>query len=186
MDMPEDEERIRQRYSFLANYFSLGVDSILDLEGLLAISIDECEWGLNEIGISCNGDGEIISINFGDPPSPLTGFIAPEMGELTALQELELYNNQIFGLIPDELQFLDQLEILRLDGNNLEGQIPQSFGSLSSMREMYVNGNDALLGSMPIELCGLRNTNGGLLVVLEADCAEPNPTMTCVCCTQCF
>ena len=184
--MPENEERIVQRYSFMTNYFSLDVDVILDLEGLLAISEDECDWGLNGLGLRCNDDGEIISINFGDPPSPLKGFIAPEIGELTALEELVLNDNEIIGLIPDELQFLDELTILRLEGNNLEGQIPQSFGRLTSLREMYVQENASLVGPMPIEVCGLRNTNGGVLTVLEADCAEPNPTLECVCCTQCF
>ena len=184
--MPEDEERITQRYSFLTNYFSLEMDVILDLEGLLAISVDECDWALNGLGVQCNADGEITSVNFGDPPSPLTGFLAPEIGELRALEELVLNDNEIIGLIPDEVQNLDELAILRLEGNNLEGQIPQSFGRLTSLREMYVQDNDSLVGSMPIEVCGLRNTNGGLLTVLEADCAEPNPTMSCVCCTECF
>ena len=184
--MPEDEERIIQRYSFMTNYFSLEVDVLLDLEGLLAISINECDWGLGELGIRCNEGGEITAINFGDPPSPLTGFIAPEIGELKELEELVLNGNALIGLIPDELQNLEELTILRLEGNNFEGQIPSSFGRLTSLREMYVNDNDSLVGSMPIEVCDLRNTNGGLLAVLEADCAEPNPTLECVCCTQCY
>ena len=47
-----------------------------------------------------------------------------ELGSLTELEELYLYNNQLSGRIPPELWRLTNLEVLWLSGNEFSGCIP--------------------------------------------------------------
>ena len=54
----------------------------------------------------------------------LTGSIPPEIGCLTNLEYLGLYNNQLTGEIPPEIGNLTNLNYLYLFDNQLTGEIP--------------------------------------------------------------
>jgi hypothetical protein len=60
----------------------------------------------------------------------LTGSIPPEIGNLTNLTELYLFNNQLTGSIPSEIGNLTNLTKLMLSDNQLSGEIPQSICDL--------------------------------------------------------
>lgn len=102
----------------------------------------------------------------------LTGEIPAEIGNLTALEFLDLSWNQLNGSIPEEIgnfknlryfslsqnQFnstipesignLSKLQTLSIDNSKINGPIPESIGNMSALE--YLNlGNNQLSGSIP-------------------------------------
>ncbi|THU74710.1 hypothetical protein C4D60_Mb04t36260 [Musa balbisiana] len=58
------------------------------------------------------------------------------LGNLSALQTLDLSNNQISEQIPDSLGNLFRLESLSMNGNNIAGAIPSSMGNLCNLSSL--------------------------------------------------
>ncbi|BAP56049.1 NHL repeat-containing protein [Thioploca ingrica] len=84
----------------------------------------------------------------------LSGPIPPELGNLTHLESLNLFSNKLSGSIPSELGNLSHLENLGLSENQLSGPIPSELGNLSYLYELYLS-NNQLSGSIPPELSNL-------------------------------
>ena len=84
----------------------------------------------------------------------LTDRIPPELGGLSNLRTLWLSSNQLTGGIPPELGGLSDLRVLRLHANQLTGGIPPELGGLSSLQELKLHANQ-LTGGIPPELGGL-------------------------------
>ena len=63
----------------------------------------------------------------------LTGSIPPEIGNLTNLTNLTIYNNQLTGSIPPEIGNLTNLIRLDLSENQLRGVIPDSICELTNL-----------------------------------------------------
>ena len=63
--------------------------------------------------------------------SNLTGEFPPEIGNLTNLIELALYNNQLTGSIPSEIGTFTSMTMLKLQDNQLNGDIPESICELN-------------------------------------------------------
>ncbi|XP_052724694.1 probable LRR receptor-like serine/threonine-protein kinase At1g63430 isoform X2 [Vigna angularis] len=87
--------------------------------------------------------------------SSLKGFLAPELGQLTHLQELILHGNNLIGTIPRELGDLKYLRVLDLGMNQLTGPIPPEFGNLTQVVKIILQSN-GLTGRLPPELENLR------------------------------
>ncbi|KAK4284029.1 hypothetical protein QN277_000916 [Acacia crassicarpa] len=85
----------------------------------------------------------------------LSGFIPPEIGELTNLNELELGVNNLTGQIPKEIGKLRNLEFLSIFLNHLSGLIPQEIGMLSNLSELYLGENTFLTEGIPSSLGNL-------------------------------
>ncbi|KAL0736817.1 hypothetical protein Bca4012_013027 [Brassica carinata] len=105
-----------------------------------------CAW----TGITCSPD-HVIKINISD--SSIKGFLAPELCQITYLQELILHGNLLLGTIPKEIGKLKSLKILDLGNNHLIGPIPDEIGSLSSIMILNLQSN-GLTGKLPPELLG--------------------------------
>jgi hypothetical protein len=86
----------------------------------------------------------------------ITGSIPPEIGNLTNLSELLLYNNQLTGSIPPEIGNLTNLEYLYLGYNQLTGTIPSEIGNLTNLEYLYL-GYNQLTGTIPSEIGNLTN-----------------------------
>ena len=86
----------------------------------------------------------------------LGGAIPPELGRLSKLERLHLWENQLSGPIPAELGSLSNLTELNLSGNQLTGSIPAELGRLSNLTELKLAGNQ-LTGPIPAELGRLSN-----------------------------
>jgi hypothetical protein len=78
----------------------------------------------------------------------LRGSIPPELGRLTALVELALFDNRLEGPVPAELGGLERLQSLLLSSNRLRGDLPVQLTSLSSLRSLNLRWN-ALYASDP-------------------------------------
>ena len=78
----------------------------------------------------------------------LTGVIPAELGQLRALTHLYLDGNQLSGSIPAELGQLEVLTDLRLHDNQLSGSIPAELGQLGALTVLGLHDNQ-LSGSIP-------------------------------------
>ena len=84
----------------------------------------------------------------------LTGPIPPELGNLTNLKRLNLGDGRLVGSIPSELGRLTNLTRLYLALNNLTGPIPPELGNLTNLTVLALSRN-SLTGSIPPELGNL-------------------------------
>ena len=96
------------------------------------------EWD----GVTTNSDGRVIELWLGG--NQLTGAIPPDLGNLSNLEWLLLYDNQLTGSIPDALGNLSNLEFLILYDNRLTDPLPQSFTSLTALTYFAFDGNAGL------------------------------------------
>ena len=115
-------------------------------------------------GVEVNSDGRVIRLELsGEWDSEgqrwvkhgLTGQIPPILGNLTALQVLDLNLNDLSGPIPPELGNLARLEKLEIPNNALSGPIPPELGNLTALIWLNLGAND-LSGPVPVELTNLR------------------------------
>ncbi len=84
------------------------------------------------------------------------GTIPPELGNLTFLETLYLFGNQLREEIPPELANLENLKYLGLSGNDLQGEIPPELGNLENLEFLNLENNE-LQGEIPPELGNLLN-----------------------------
>ena len=92
--------------------------------------------------------------------------VPSELGNLSGLERLWLYDNQLSGAIPSALGNLANLEELYLWDNRLSGEIPVELGNLSNLKGLGIGGNEFLSGCVPTSLKGQldmsRSDLGGL------------------------
>ena len=120
---------------------------------------DSTNWGTDEPldqwhGVRTDDAGRVVRLDV--HVNNLTGSIPPELGTLTNLEFLRLYENNLTGRIPPELGTLTNLEELKLDNNNLTGPIPPELGTLTNLELLHLYRNN-LTGSIPPELGDLDN-----------------------------
>ena len=84
------------------------------------------------------------------------GPIPPELGNLTYLETLYLFGNQLREEIPPELGNLENLKNLGLSNNDLQGEIPPELGNLENLVFLNLSNNE-LRGEIPPELGNLHN-----------------------------
>ncbi|XP_042510014.1 probable LRR receptor-like serine/threonine-protein kinase At1g63430 [Macadamia integrifolia] len=126
-------------------------DPVSVLSNWNAPDSDPCNWS----GISCSlGRDHVIKLNLSS--YCLRGFLAPELGSLSSLQELIMHNNSLLGTIPKEIGMLKNLKVLDLGINQLTGPIPLEIGNLTSVMKINLQSN-GLSGSLPPELGNLEN-----------------------------
>ena len=168
-----------QRYVLRVLYHSTGGDNWTDSASWFGAS-SVCQW--TTFDLSCNGNGQqvdriyLVDDNLqGTIPDELgqltaltylslwqnqelTGTIPSQLGQLTALTYLSLFWNQLTGTIPSQLGELTALALLDLRANQLTGTIPSQLGQLTVMEGLSLDDNQ-LTGTIPTQL--------GLLISLE-------------------
>ncbi|MEO1052224.1 MAG: T9SS type A sorting domain-containing protein [Bacteroidota bacterium] len=88
------------------------------------------------------------------PLNNLTGPIPAEIGNLSNLLALTLYNNQLSGPLPEEIGSLSSLGKLALTKNKISGSIPPSIGNLTELQYLFMGYND-IGGAIPPEIGNL-------------------------------
>ena len=120
------------------------------------LSADENTWfGVTVTG--CRVTNLFLTTN------NLTGSIPTEIGDLPALQTLQLENNLLAGSIPTSIGNLTNLTSLDLRGNQLSGAIPNTIGNLTSLQSLVLDQNQ-LTGAIPnsiYTITALRNLELG-------------------------
>ncbi|RWR97300.1 MDIS1-interacting receptor like kinase 2-like protein [Cinnamomum micranthum f. kanehirae] len=86
----------------------------------------------------------------------ISGSIPPSIGNLSQLVALGLQDNEIFGLIPQEIGNLTKLNVLTLSNNNIRGPIPSTFGKLTNLLILHLFKNK-ISGKVPQEIGNLNN-----------------------------
>ncbi|XP_023768872.1 probable LRR receptor-like serine/threonine-protein kinase At3g47570 [Lactuca sativa] len=79
-----------------------------------------------------------------------SGSISPEVGNMSFLRELILYNNSFTGVIPQEIGRLSKLRRLGLSNNSLSGEIPSNISRCRNLVALQLNGNN-FIGAIPNE-----------------------------------
>ena len=82
----------------------------------------------------------------------LWGAIPSELGQLSELRELDLSNNAFSEAIPPDLGRLANLTHLNLFVNRLTGQVPAELGQLTNLRELHLGLNHYLIQCLPSSL----------------------------------
>ena len=141
-------------------------DPAFALENWNPNDCDPCHW----FGVHCvDGKVQMLDLN----GLSLEGTLAPELGKLSHLKCLVLWNNNFSGSIPKELGDLTELELLDLRENNLSGKIPAEFSSMLSLKHLLICNNN-IEESDPQE-------EGNFIfsskVLLDDDCSSPLPTL---------
>ena len=111
----------------------------------------------------------------------MSGEIPRELGELSSLNTLSLYDNRLSGRIPTELGNLANLRELLLQVNRLEGSIPSELGNLRYLHTLLL-GHNSLTGCIPTALRGVEHNDFSELGLLFCDgsAVEPPPSDPCV------
>jgi hypothetical protein len=97
----------------------------------------------------CNGTLQNLRDN------RISGSMSPEMGKMTAMTRLLLYNNfRMTGSIPRELSGLTAMKELNLRNILLTGTLPPEISVLTAMTQLWLLGNH-FSGSIPPEMSEL-------------------------------
>ena len=86
----------------------------------------------------------------------LSGTIPSEIGNLTNLENLRLFENELTGSIPGEIYTLTNLFALKLEQNKLQGPISADIGNLVNLTSLTLGQNE-LTGSIPVEIGNLKD-----------------------------
>jgi Leucine-rich repeat (LRR) protein len=81
----------------------------------------------------------------------LTGTIPSTLSDLTKLSHLSVYGNKLNGTIPSSVSRLSQLQQLDFSNNLLSGSIPSSFSGLTQLHALSLSSN-SLTGEVPSSL----------------------------------
>ena len=163
---------LADEYNSIADLNEDGELNILDVVIMVNLVLyDEpsiCD-GLTEVEL-WGGWYDIESTTFiGLQGQGLTGSIPPEIGCLTNLTNLWLYNNQLTGEIPVEIGSLTNLTFLDLYNNQLIGTVPPEIGSLTNLIFLSLLGNQ-LAGGIPQVVCDLIESNNlDMTYILEGN-----------------
>ncbi|KAL5553305.1 hypothetical protein UlMin_040706 [Ulmus minor] len=93
-----------------------------------------CNWNK----VKCDNSGRVTKIQIGN--QNLAGSIAPEISQLSALEQLEFQNNQLTGPFPN-LAGLGSLRVLLAHTNNFSSIPVNFFTSLSSLENIKISYN---------------------------------------------
>ncbi|XP_021838952.1 BRASSINOSTEROID INSENSITIVE 1-associated receptor kinase 1 [Spinacia oleracea] len=122
--------------------------NLVDPDGMLnnwdTTLVTPCTWHY----VRCSGES-VTELDLGS--FNLTGQLVPQLGRLSNLRQLALYNNNISGTIPRELGNLANLQRLDLSLNSLTGPIPDTLGNLPRLQNLKLN-NNSLSGEIPRSL----------------------------------
>ncbi|WOK95546.1 putative leucine-rich repeat receptor-like protein kinase [Canna indica] len=101
-------------------------------------------------GVTCNSNNRVTAMIL--PSMNIEGTISTDIGQLTALQTLDLsYNPDLGGALPSSIGNLNQLSTLSLPGCSFNGPLPETLGNLDNLTFLALN-NNKFTGRLPASL----------------------------------
>jgi Leucine-rich repeat (LRR) protein len=169
---PADQNRLRQRFAYLALIYSNGKQG---QEAAWFPSSNECDWK----GITCNANKTVTKLNF--YRRILQGIIPADVGLWTGLTNFIVGFNQLVGSLPSSIGAWTGLTEFDVSNNQLTGTVPNDVSNWTSIKYAYLEGN-MFKGKMPVigNLFCPATTKVGQL---WADCKSE---IECDCCNSCF
>lgn len=82
------------------------------------------------------------------PQNGLTGRLPEALGDLTALERLDLSGNSLAGPLPEAMARMTALEVCLVNDNVLEGILPSAWGAWEAVREVDLSHN-RFTGAIP-------------------------------------
>jgi hypothetical protein len=185
-----DNNRLYQRFAYLALIFSTGKGSATDWYD----EANECQW----TGVSCTGNtvtGLALSrqglqgsipddvglwtglTTFDLSLNQLVGSLPSSIGSWTSLTSFDVRLNQLVGSLPPSIGSWTGLTYVDVHRNQFSGTIPNEVSQWKPVTEAYFDAN-MFQGTMPSSFCQRDWSNG----LLSADCRE----VACSCCNFCF
>lgn len=148
--------RKRQLMGLVTTYYATGGNAYwaMDAEAAwLDASLHECEWPLEHSDEDCSIEGEYRTLTL--TTHGLVGSLPPEIGFLTSLNELNIWDNgELQGTLPTQLGDLTALTHLAVINSKLDGSLPSQIGRLTALTYLALNKN-RLSGSLPTTLGAL-------------------------------
>ncbi|XP_062212218.1 receptor protein kinase TMK1-like [Phragmites australis] len=123
---------------------ALGADETLGWD----VSGDPCSpkpWS----GVTCDSSGRVTAIQVGK--RGLTGTLAPEVGNLTALTRLEVFDNSLSGPLPS-LAGLSTLQVLLAHNNSFTSIPADFFKGLTGLTAVDIDHNPFAPWTLPPDL----------------------------------
>ncbi|KAK9672275.1 hypothetical protein RND81_12G088500 [Saponaria officinalis] len=108
-----------------------------------------CSWD----GVTCGRKHNRV-IGLALNSRGFVGSISPFIGNLSFLEDVELYNNSLVGHIPPEFGRLFRLQTLWIYNNTLDGEIPANLSACVNLQQLSI-GSNKLEGKLPTELRAL-------------------------------
>lgn len=87
------------------------------------------------------------------------------------------------GTIPSNLGSLTNIEQLQLYNNAFSGSVPSTFAQLTNLVAFSMYGNSQLTGTVPNQVCQLAATEGGKLQSMITECTYVPCGNSCNVCT---
>lgn len=110
--------------------------------------------GVSDMTISCNSSGAgVTRLSFTEHYSAISGTIGSEIGLLSTLTSVRLFDNAIHGVLPPQLF---QLPLIHLETfkNELVGPLPTQVG-LATRLTFLDTDQCRISGTIPTEICSL-------------------------------
>ncbi|XP_062183245.1 LRR receptor-like serine/threonine-protein kinase SIK1 [Phragmites australis] len=111
-------------------------------------------------GVSCSGDGRVVTLALGDPRAGAPGLSGPfpdaAVARLSALSSLSLVPGRVTGGLSVAVAALPSLRFLALSGNLLSGDIPAAFSPALRTVDLSKNSFSGWIPPSLLQLRGLR------------------------------
>ncbi|MBC7884237.1 MAG: hypothetical protein H7X99_02100, partial [Saprospiraceae bacterium] len=118
-------------------------------QGAAGTNCNVCTW----YGVTCNAQSRVTGISLSS--NNLTASSIPSsLTNLTYLNVLALFNNNLSGNLPTFLNNFNYLFTLDLGGNDFTGSIPSNLGTINTLKNLYLDGN-LLTGQLPTSLTNI-------------------------------
>jgi hypothetical protein len=136
---PADQNRLRNRFAYLALIYSTGMQG---QEATWFANPNECQW----TGISCDANKIVWILSLSS--KGLQGTIPDDVGLWTGLKYFYASSNRLGGSLPSSIGAWTRLIEFIVRGSQLGGSLPSSIGLWSRLTFFDVRENQ-LIGSVP-------------------------------------
>lgn len=157
--------RLIQRYALATIWFSLnGTTQWRNNTGWVT-GVDECTW----FGVTCDDNNTAIN-QIDLKNNELHGELPTDIGLLNGLIKLDFtFNPKLTGSLPASIGNLRQLELLSVERCTMDGSMPSTIGQLNNLNTLSLRDN-RFSGTLPSEIGGCTSLQRFWLVSKKTFC----------------